>query len=172
MTDFWSLKVTATLDRAPSDADAAEIARRVAGDNLLGHTLGNPFDVVASTENPDVLSALAEHYQRFTDAVSAHGYTVLAWESIESLSDAETRRRIKAAAPPQLINAAEFAALLGVTHQRVYDLASAKKQAHEEGKLHPFPHQYVPGWWLKHAAEGYAENRRGPGRPRKNPLKD
>lgn len=99
----------------------------------------------------------------FADA----GVEIAALEAVQVLSLEETARRLERATIPPLVSAKEFAQLCGVKVQWIYELETKRHAAEEAGEMNPFPAPVVPGYWLKTAAERFAQNRPRPGRPRK-----
>ncbi|MBK1785122.1 hypothetical protein [Prauserella cavernicola] len=167
---MWSLTVTAALDRAPSQHETMQLGREIAGEDLVMVGIqDNRVSCVVSSESVDGFGILQDVIDNYEQTMAHHGFTVLSWESAEVLSEAETQRRIEAAAIPAMVSATEFAELCGITKQRIYELETERKKTVEQGKTSRFPTPVVPGYWLRSAAEHYAKNRpRRPGRPRKD----
>lgn len=167
--NLWSLTVTAELDHAPAQADALQLGRAIAGDDVVMVGIqDNRVSCVATSTAEDGFAALQQLREDYARVMAEHGYTLRAWESAEVLSEGETQRRIEAASIPRMVSATEFAELCGVTKQRIYELEHERRKAAEQGKPHRFPTPVVPGYWLRSAAEHYARNRpRRPGRPRR-----
>lgn len=170
MADMAMVSVAFTLDRVPSDADSFAIGRRASGDRLLAvHTYNAHYGVTATGGDGGV-AALARHQDAVAAALAAAGYRVVRLESAEYLTDEEADRRLDAASMPQLVDVKGFAALCGVSVQRIYELETARRTAAKAGVPHPFPTPLVRGWWLQPAAEVYAANRRTkPGPAPKHP---
>lgn len=170
-----SVALSATLDRPVPQHEAMPIGRRIAGEHLITVAIhDNRFSIVTDSAATDPIDGLTSARDAFVEVLAAAGFTVVAWDAIEALSDAEVDRRIEAASIPPMVNVKEFAALCGFTsHQRIYELDTERRKAAEAGQTHPFPTPVVPGWWIKAAAERYAATRKtkpGPAPRRANPL--
>jgi len=92
--------------------------------------------------------------------VNSAGHALRDWVAVEILSEEEAERRSATAGVPPLISTAEFAELLGVTVQRVYELEHERRKADQVGREHIFPRPVVRGYWLRAVAERYAAIRR------------
>lgn len=85
------------------------------------------------------------------------GASITTWETVEVWSQAELHRRGRRPAIPPMVNAAEFAELAGLsTRQRIYQLESERAA----GKRDDFPTPVLDGYWLRSAAEHWAQTRR------------
>lgn len=85
------------------------------------------------------------------DELHRVGHQVTAWHAVEVLTDDEHTRRARNRGMPRLVGAADFARLLGVSRQRVYQL-EAKRKA---GERADFPAPVLDGHWLAAEAEHY-----------------
>lgn len=170
----WNLTLTAALDREPTQGDAYQLGRLAAGDHFLSVvTHGSMFSLLATAEADDPIAALRTSSERLTTVLAENGYSVRDWQAMECLTSEETDRRLSAARFPELVNSEQFAAIMGVSRQRVHDLETERRAAAERGETHPFPAPVVPGWWVKAGAELYARTRKrkpGPAPRRRNPL--
>ena len=172
---IWHLTLTATVDREPPQGDAHRLGRLAAGDQLLSVVIHGPtFGLLATAEAGDPFAALHTTAERLTTTLAEHGYAVQGWQALECLTPEERERRLSAASFPELVNSEGFAAIMGVTRQRVHDLETERRAAAERGETHPFPAPVVPGWWVKAGAELYSRTRKrkpGPAPRRENPLR-
>jgi hypothetical protein len=168
----WNLTLTATVDRETPQGDAHRLGRLAAGDQLLSVVIHGPtFGLLTTAEADDPFAALHATAERLTTTLAENGYTVQGWRALECLTPEETERRLSAASFPELINSEGFAAIMGVTRQRVHDLETERRAAAERGDPHPFPAPVVTGWWVKAGAERYAATRKrkpGPAPKRKD----
>lgn len=167
----YNVTVAATLDREPSEADAARVGKLVAGEELLMVSVhGRRISVAMSTEGLALDRGLGPHQvptailerawsNLLTEAANA-GYSAEQPEALEILSQAETDRRLQTASLPPMVSTAQLAEMCGVTTQRIYELETARKKAAAAGELHELPAPVVPGWYLKAAAERYAATRK------------
>ena len=170
----WNLTVAATLDRAPSQLDAKRLGA-VAGAGLLSTMVHDTkFAVSALLDGPDPVLTLRGLSERLRTAFAELGYEFQRWEALECLSVEESEQRLAAASLPEMVNTERFAEICGVSRQRISELETERRAAAREGRTHAFPAPLVPGWWVKTAAEHYAQNRkRKPGpAPRTGQNKD
>lgn len=165
----WNLSVRATLDRAMNDQDGLALGLQIgrdAGQTVFASVSSQLFGLstVVEDQGGDGLAALGEFRDLVAEQLAQAGYVVVAWEALEVRTPAETERRIETASVPPLVNTEQFAGLLGVSRQRVSELESERRA----GKRGDFPSPMVPGWWIRAAAERYAQTRQStPGRPAK-----
>lgn len=99
--------------------------------------------------------------QSVQTSLASLGVRVMSWTTVEVLVQHELRRRARSRRFPELISAAEFAGLCGLSRNRIYGLEAERRRAADRGDTHPFPPAIVPGWWWRVTAEVYARRRRG-----------
>ncbi|MDQ0376637.1 hypothetical protein [Amycolatopsis thermophila] len=161
----WSITLSATLNRPVPREQAFALGRRIAADSLLSvgvHETGDvaAFNILMTSATPDPIDALVEARRAFVEQLAASGYTVTGWDAAEVLSEAESERRLANLSIPPMVSAAEFAELCEVTDKWIYKLEKERQRAAGEGRPHPFPRPVVTGYWLRSAAEHFAENRK------------
>lgn len=102
----------------------------------------------------------------------------LSFDSLTVLTHAEVRRRIAGEGVPPpgvplssgrpalpvcgLVSTAQFADLCGLTPSRVRQLRAERLTADTDGEPHPFPPEFMPGYWEADAARTYAALPRPP----------
>lgn len=170
----WHLTLTVAVDREPPQGDAYRLGRLIAGDQLLSVVVqGATFSLLTTADAEGPFAALQTAAGHLTMTLAEQGYTVQGWQALECITPEEAERRLSAASLPELVNSEGFAAIMGVSRQRVHDLESERRAAAERGEQHPFPAPVVTGWWVKAGAERYAATRKrkpGPVPRRENPL--
>lgn len=117
-----------------------------------------PEDVLPE-EDRDPLSwpqLLANTAQRLTTVLAKAGFRIVAWDAAEVLSEAEVNKRLEAMSFPDVVNASEFARMLDVVRQRVYQLEADRKAGRDKTG---FPRPAIDGYWLRTMAETYAKKR-------------
>lgn len=188
-----SLSVAATATPPLEPDDVGDLAKALA--DRMGGQLGvvshgnddrdGSLSVLVLTEERDLArqaAAVLEHLAALTPAGHA-----LRMEALEVLTQDAVDRRLGALgipppgaplpvagrslpAVPEVVSARNFAELLGVTTQRIYDLESRRKAAQAQGRDVPFPKPYLRAMWLREDAERYRDSGRRPrGRPRQRP---
>jgi hypothetical protein len=157
----WHLSVTVATDRPVTDDDARRISHLQGADQVAMN--GNRLTLAATVDVVDVASplhVLQAHCDGLTAALAATGYQLVDILAVEALTPSEVERRLATAGIPPMIDVKAFAQLCGVATQRIYELETERRKATAEGRSHPFPPPVVPGWWLRSAAEHYAQTRR------------
>lgn len=165
----WNITARALLGRTVPNLEAYELGRLAA--EPLGRTavvsMGQDatmgVTLVADTDDP--VAVLTQLRATLAQVLAERGHELVAWQSFEALTPMETDKRLDTATIPEMVNTEAFAALCGVSRQRISELETNRRAAETDGQPYAFPRPVVPGWWLRTAAEHYARTRktkRGP----------
>lgn len=160
------ITIAVRLDRPMHDDAALPLARAWAADSdlvggMCSHGPDGTYSVSGMTPAPEAADPvlpgrLARAASLLAAVLAGHGYRILGWDSVELLSEDAVNKRLRAAAMPDVVNADQFAELLDVTRQRVYQLEADRKA----GRREDFPRPVLDGYWLRSMAERYAATRR------------
>lgn len=167
----WQVILTADLNREPSDdtlrdlVDSLDEQQAVIG----GPTSYAPHSVSAIMTIeavPTPRAAIDEGSAAFVLAVVQAGYSIEAWTEAEAITTAEADRRIETPTIPELVSGKEAAEILGVSRQRVHQLANDHPDFPE-----PVAHLANGKIWLLASIEGFARRwTRTPGRPKSHDV--
>lgn len=167
--DWFSVRMET---RAPQDASRplSAVTNASAADEMMDLLAGydgivsagtNSWDVTISIEAPDSAVAVA----RGTEVIATYGHKAAmpSWPVVrieavrQDILDAENARPTL----PELVSTPEAAEILGVTAQRLHQLAAGNP-----GFPDPMYELRAGKLWLRSAIEAFASRERKPGRPR------
>jgi len=157
----WQVTITVDLDH---EIDPEKF--QVLGEALAAHGAAvsgedATVSVVLTVHGPDAGSVSGEGFVLVEKALVNLGRRVVLWSEVEVISAEEADRRIETATVPELVSGVEAAGILGVSRQRVHQLAA------EHPSFPPPTARLACGSiWLRSGVEGFARRwERKPGRP-------
>jgi predicted DNA-binding transcriptional regulator AlpA len=112
--------------------------------------------LVAAPADADPVQLVQSAVGQLRVELGEAGASVVEWETIEVIAEAEVLRRAQRPAIPPMVNPTEFAELAGLTRQRIYQYEADRRA----GKRDDFPAPVLDGYWLRSVAEHWANTRR------------
>lgn len=159
----WSVRVTVSplRDTAFSDAEAARIAGALARHGGAVSFTERLLDAQFTVEAPTVRAAVLAGLGVWRQAVARARVTIARVERAEAVTHDQLTRELAEPLLPELVGVAETAEILGVSKQRVGELAA-------EGRLpRPVADLRSGTIWTRPSVEAFlARWERRPGRPR------
>lgn len=164
----WQVHIVVDIDHH-LDSDDYDILERRLAEHSAAVGAAAPGDNPATAATMTVRDAASAGdaaragFDALATALAAAGRRVTGWSAAEAITETEADRRLTEPTIPALVSGVEAAEILGVSRQRVHQLAA-------ENPAFPPPVARLASGsiWLRSGVEGFARRwTRKPGRPAK-----
>jgi predicted DNA-binding transcriptional regulator AlpA len=158
----WQVHIAIELDQPGDDTILSQLDDALAKHDAAVAGEGQTIEATMTIDGPATPeTAIRESFNEV--AVALAGHTIRSWTAGEAITTAEADRRLDEPTIPDLVSGVEAAEILGVSRQRVHQLAA------ENPTFPPAVARLASGSvWLRSGVEGFARTwTRKPGRPAK-----
>lgn len=159
----WQITLAARLDREPTDEDIGDLADTLDKYDAAVSVNSATVSVVMTIEDEHEPHTALHRAMQLVYCAVVGGNWVRAWTEAEAVAVEVADQRLAEPTIPDLVSGVEAAQILGVSRQRVHQLAA------ENASFPPPVARLASGSvWLRSGVEGFAQTwTRKPGRPAK-----